>query len=177
MVSESESMMSLRSNLKLKRISFCMSSVTANYPTTIRAVTSKLTASTQAALQKGISRLEIELPPGADFGLELSRKREGKISTETTPTQKVSRSNRDAARLVLEMFSSIATTTVALFPTAEEARSAREMWAPLFRGQVQSIDSPVAKGMGKSPRSRRVSSADQEQVCRGMIWYLWCGRV
>lgn len=150
-----------------KKVSLYMSSSTANYPTTIRAVTSKLTASTQAALQKRTSRMEIELPPGADFGLEFSRKREGKLADDATPTQRVSRSNRDAARLVLEMFSAIATTTVALFPTAEEARSAREMWAPLFRGQVVAIDAPAVKGMGKSPRSRRISAVEQEQVRGG----------
>eukprot|EP01041_Mallomonas_annulata_P009104 gene9105-18866_t len=139
-----------------------MSSV--SYPTTIKNVVSKMTSATQSALQQRISRMEIELPPGVDFGLDVSKKREGRLQSDATPTEKNARSNRDAARLIAEMFSSISSSIVALFPTSEEARLARDLWAPLFRGQVMSIDTPVVKGMGKLPRSRRFTDMEQEQA-------------
>ena len=137
--------------------------MSANYPLSIKNVISKLTSSTQTALREQISRMEIELPPGADFGLELTRKRKGGIRSELSMTDKIKASNRDASRLIVEMFSSINLPTVVLFPTSDEAREARDLWAPAYRGQVLSIETPKLKGYGKL-RSRRFTAEEQEQV-------------
>ena len=61
------------------------------------------------------------------------------------------------------MLSSFSQQIVALFPTEEEAATARSSWGALFRGQVLSIDVPDAQGYGKL-RSRRFSAAEQQQA-------------
>lgn len=132
------------------------------YPSSIRNVVSKMTSVTQAALQKRQSRLEIELPPAVDFGLELSRKREIDFA-KISDVDKIKRSNRDASRLFVEMFSSISSSIAVLFPSTGEADTARDLWAPLFRGQILSTDTPSGKGYGKL-RSRRFSAQEQEQA-------------
>jgi hypothetical protein len=44
------------------------------YPTKIKSVITKLTQCTQKALQSRKSRIQIELPPGVDYGIETSGK-------------------------------------------------------------------------------------------------------
>jgi hypothetical protein len=50
---------------------------------------------------------------------------------------RVRKSNREAARLFTEMFSQLGSTTVALFPTEDDATVARKEWAGVFRGEVR----------------------------------------
>ena len=88
-----------------------------------------MTQSTQKALQDRTSRMEIELPPGVDFGVEASSKQGSKRGgNNESPTDKLKRANREAARLVADMFSSISSSTVALFPSEGEASDARVKW-------------------------------------------------
>jgi hypothetical protein len=140
-------------------ISFTESMI-AKYPTTIKSVVSKMTQATQKALSSRKSRMEIELPPGVDFGVELGDK---KKKNSMSDTEKVLVSNREAARLFTEMFSSIQSTTTVLFPTENAAFEARNLWSASFRGQVVSVDTPGSKGYGKL-RSRKFSLAEQEQA-------------
>ena len=82
-------------------------------------------------------------------------------------TDKIRRSNREAARLVAEMFSVLSTSAVALFPSEIEASEARVKWGSSFKGQIFSIDTPSAsKGMANL-YSKRISPQEQEQALLG----------
>lgn len=119
-----------------------------------------MTALTQKSLQNRESRISIELPPTADWGIESSASK--MASKSLSNSEKIQKSNREASRLFCEMFSSLSSTTTILFPSETEASVARNLWGPTFRGKVLSIDPPEkAKGYGKL-RSRRFSAAEQE---------------
>ena len=124
------------------------------YPTKIKNVITALTKSTQKALQARKSRIEIELPPAVEWGVE-SDKKKGNAG------DKVKSSNREAARLLTEMFAIIGPTTTVLFPSESEASTARSIWGGKFKGQTLSIDVPAPKGYGKL-RSRRFTAQEQE---------------
>ena len=133
------------------------------YPQTIKNVISRLTAATQKSLQSQKSRIEIELPPGAEYGVETGSQRTLKKSKTESGYDALERSNREAARLITEMFSIIASTTVVLFPTEAEAAVARNLWGSKFKGGVLAIDVSPPKGYGKL-QSRRFSIKEQEQA-------------
>ena len=78
--------------------------MSVNYPVKTRNIISKLTASTQKALQARISRMEIELPPAVDYGVETTNK---KLYEAMSDADKIKRSNREVGRLFTEMFSSL----------------------------------------------------------------------
>lgn len=103
------------------------------YPTKIKDIVSRMTQVTQKALQNRHSRMEVELPPTADFGVESAKNPRNAASGLSTADQ-IKRSNRESARLFTEMFSSLSSTTAVLFPTETEASTARNLWGAAFRG-------------------------------------------
>lgn len=136
--------------------------------------------------------MEIELPPGADFGVEASgkfillsinfcpRKSFGFLlsicagkqaskqrATLETNADKVKKSNREAARLVAEMFSVLSSTSIAIFPSESEASDARIKWGSTFKGQVFSIDAPAGGKSSGNLYSKRKSPQEQEQALLG----------
>lgn len=116
-----------------------------------------MTEATQRALQQQTTRMEFELPPACDFGIEPVSTKQGSTA------DKIKKSNREIARMFGDMLSSFSSNIVVLFPSEEEAAMARRVWGVLFRGQVLSIDAPDAQGYGKL-RSRRFSAQEQEQA-------------
>lgn len=140
--------------------------VAVTYPTKIKDVVSKLTQITQTALQNRHSRMEIELPPTAEYGIEAT-----KSNDLLSMPDKIKKSNREAARLFTDMFSSISSTITVLFPSENEASTARSLWSgnnkgALYRGKVLSIDSPAPKGYSKL-RSRKFSFEEQQAALLG----------
>lgn len=135
------------------------------YPATIKSVVTKLTNSIQKSLQSRQSRIEVELPPAAEYGVEQKRKERQRQQGESD-AQLVSRSNREAARLITEMFAVLAPTTTVLFPTEDEAQQVRTQWGRQFKGQVLAMDVKKSKGMGNL-RSRRFSQQEQEAALLG----------
>jgi hypothetical protein len=107
--------------------------------------------------------MEVELPIVADFGVEKQSKQQ---AAKASMQDSIKRTNREAARLYGEMFSSLATTSVILFPSEEEASTARNIWGPTFRGKVLSIDSPKTKG-ATNLMSRKYSIEEQEAALLG----------
>ncbi len=94
---------------------------TVRFPIKVKDVVSRLTQSTQSAIQQKLSRLEIQLPPQFDLGLN-----------ERDPTVKESettRTNREIARLFFEMFAVLKDTSVVIFPTEQEAKLAEQLWS------------------------------------------------
>ena len=139
--------------------------MTVSYPTKINQVVSKMTATTQKALQSRQSRIEIELPPGVEFGVE-AVKGKSKSFADMSPSDRIKKSNREAARLFTEMFKIIASSTVCMFPTEDEASLARNIWGSTFGGQVLAIDAVATKG-ATNLRSRRFSIQEQEAALLG----------
>ena len=141
---------------------------TVSYPVKTSNVLTKMTQCTQQALQARTSRMEIELPPGSDFGVEASSGKQASKRQETeSSADKIRRSNREAARLVAEMFAVISAQTVALFPSEGEAADARVKWGASFRGQCYAVDSTggasSSKAFGSNLYSKRASKQEIEQ--------------
>jgi hypothetical protein len=132
------------------------------YPIKISQVLTKMTQLTQKALQSRLSRIEIELPPNADFGLE--KNSHSASNPDISRLELVNKANRESARLFTDMFSSISSTTVVLFPTESEASFARNLWGALFRGKVLSIDVPLTAAGATNLRSRRFTFEQQQQA-------------
>jgi hypothetical protein len=132
--------------------------VSGDYPKNIKNIVTKLTSCTQNALRKQESRVQVELPPGAAFGVETKKAQ--------TDNDKVMQSNREIALLYCEMFKVLSGTSTVLFPTENEASVARNMWGSKFSGKVLSIDVKPSKGMGKL-RSRKFSAEEQEAALLG----------
>ena len=149
---------------------FTGSDAAAEYPVTVKSVLSRMTASVQKALENRISRLEIELPPAVDWGVEIKKVSGSNMNSQasTGSLEKTKKSNREAARLFIEMFSVLSSTTVVMFPTEIEAEEARNSWASSFRGLVTSLDTPSKSAKGYSKlRSRRFTAEEQEAVLLG----------
>ena len=129
----------------------------------IRSIVTKMKDATQKALKSKLSRIEIELPPTADYGVE-----KGGIFDNLSELEKVKRSNREAARLFTEMFSMLSSTTVCMFTTQNEARNAKASFGGAFRGQCLSIDGGAKGAKGFSNlRSRRFTAEEQEMALLG----------
>jgi hypothetical protein len=136
--------------------------VMKTYPVKLRNVISKMKESAQEALTNKVSRMEVELPPAADYGVE-----KGGVFDNLPELEKVKRSNREAARLFTEMFSMLGSTTVVLFTTEAEARAAKTSFKG-FSGQCLSIDSAGKSAKGFSNlRSRRFTAEEQEAALLG----------
>jgi hypothetical protein len=134
-----------------------------NYPVKIRNVVTKMKDSCQRALKDRLSRIEVELPPAADYGVS-----KGGVFDNLPDAEKIKRSNMDAARLFTEMFSMLSSSTVALFTTEADARAAKTAFGRGFRGQCLSIDSAGKSAKGFSNlRSRRFTAEEQEAALMG----------
>jgi hypothetical protein len=134
-----------------------------NFPVKIRNIVTKMKDATQKALKSKLSRIEVELPPAADYGVE-----KGGIFDNLPELEKVKRSNREAARLFTEMFSMLSSTTVCMFTTEGEARNAKTSYGGAFRGQCLSIDGGGKGTKGFSNlRSRRFTAEEQEAALLG----------
>lgn len=150
-------------------------------PITIKSVVSKLTQSCQRALEDKCSRMEVELPPAVDWGVEMKKPTAATspISSSSSSSsrpgspapgglERTKKSNREAARLFVEMFSALQSTTCVLFPTELEAAEVRSnpAWRT-FKGACLSMEAGKDKaGYGKL-RSRRFSAEEQEAVLMG----------
>jgi len=142
----------------------------AAYPVTVKNVVSRMTASCQNALENRVSRLEVELPPAVDWGVEIKRVSGSNMNNQasTGNLERTKKSNREAARMFIEMFSALSSSTVVMFPTEIEAEEARNSWASSFRGLVTSLDTPSKSAKGYSKlRSRRFTAEEQEAVLLG----------
>ena len=78
-------------------------------PTSVKVAISDMTGATQAALQSRCSRMDVELPPGVELGVEKGSKATSGLFNEggdaDAAIASVMRSDRELARLYVEMFS------------------------------------------------------------------------
>jgi len=99
-------------------------------PRDIKDTVSQLGKAVQAGCQAQISRMDVELPKYAIFGIE---KQGSKIDDESPAGSKRSdanmrRSSRELARVFIELWGQIEDAISVAFPTDEEAQEAIEVW-------------------------------------------------
>lgn len=108
-------------------------------PRDVKAAVSSCREATQKALENRLSRMDIEFPVGTDFGVEKKtkpkggRKRSSSIDDTTpegAPTQStLDRSNRELARLFVEMFQPVGGENIAVsFVNDDLADLAKKNW-------------------------------------------------
>jgi Domain of unknown function (DUF1995) len=121
-------------------------------PRNVKEAVSQCRQATQEALQKQTSRMSIEFPVGTKFGVEKT----GKQTSDTkTPTlQDLERSNRELARLFVEMFQPVGGDQIAvLFPTYKLAEDARKAWKDDYTAQARILC--MDKGKGSSSKKSK----------------------
>ncbi|CAM9361010.1 unnamed protein product [Phaeothamnion confervicola] len=155
------SLSSLRSRSKVLDGRRCKGGVRMAVPSTpiprnIKDTVSSLRKAVQAGLQSRCSRMDVELPFGARLGVEAGSKTEDEVSPNRAPGKTagraaLERSDRELARLIIEMFSPIGDNLVVAFATDAEARAAKSAWAASsYKGKIASFDS-----MGKAKSAPR----------------------
>lgn len=94
-------------------------------PRDIKEVINQMRGSVQAGLQARLSRMDVDLPIGADFGIESGEKRRkgGMLGAED-----VARSDRELARLFVEMFDGTGLKPLVVFSDVAQAKRAKELW-------------------------------------------------
>ena len=97
----------------------------APLPRDIKEVINQMRASVQTGLQARLSRMDVDLPYGAEFGVEGGEKRKkGAMLT----SEDVARSDRELARLFVEMFDGTGLRPLVLFSDEKQAKRAKELW-------------------------------------------------
>ena len=124
-------------------------------PRDIKEVTNQLRGSVQAGLQARLSRMDVDLPIGADFGIERGEKRRkaGVIGAED-----VVRSDRELARLFVEMFDGTGIKPLVVFSDEAQAKRAKELW-PGVEARVAALGgaSPPAPPVKQKKVSKKKS--------------------
>ena len=112
-----------------------------NVPRDIKETTAQLKQSVQAALQGRQSRMEIEMPIAAKFAVESGPLGKGRLPA-------MERSDRELARLFVEMFDPIGESVVLVFNENRLAKEAKRKWATT-KGAIIALDSPTGKPAAK----------------------------
>lgn len=100
-------------------------------PNDVAAVVAGLKSSTEAALNQGISRLDIELPPAYHLGVEGKDKRARLLEDkmEVDNQEAVARSDRELARVFVEMLQPVGGTGLCVaFRTKSLMQAANKAW-------------------------------------------------
>ena len=125
----------------------------AALPRDIKEVVNQMRASVQSALQARVSRIDVDLPIGAEFGVEQggeTRKRGAKLTSAD-----VARSDREVARLFVEMFEGTGLRPLVLFAEEKQAVRAKELWPGVdARIAVLGASKPKAEQPRKAAKKR-----------------------
>ena len=115
-------------------------------PRNVKEMMSQLRASVQGSLSARQSRLAVEMPIGFEFGVEGERaKRKG--STRMLSSADISRSDRELARIFVDMFEGTGLKPLILFASPSEAAAAQKLWdAPELEARVQALVGGSADG-------------------------------
>lgn len=125
-------------------------------PRDVKDAVSKCRESVQVALQQRISRMVVEMPVGANFGVEQQSK--GKklksidASGEGLTREALDKSNRELCRLFVDMFGPVGSDNIAAVFTEEYlAEAARKNWkgVPSALCRILSVNSHKKKSLKK----------------------------
>jgi len=99
-------------------------------PRDVKDAVSKCRGSVQEALQKKISRMDVEFPVGADFGVERKNTKKSSVKeADGVSKAKLDRSDRELCRIFVEMFQPLGRESIAaIFVDNVLADEARESW-------------------------------------------------
>lgn len=110
-------------------------------PKDVKDAISKCRGAVQNALENRLSRMDVEMPVGANFGVEKKKSSSGRksslasltdddSSTEGLTMEKLDTSNRELARLFVEMFQPLGGQHIsAVFNDENVADEARKLWS------------------------------------------------
>eukprot|EP00611_Tribonema_gayanum_P000806 TRINITY_DN105_c0_g1_i1.p1 TRINITY_DN105_c0_g1~~TRINITY_DN105_c0_g1_i1.p1 ORF type:complete len:261 (-),score=52.79 TRINITY_DN105_c0_g1_i1:502-1284(-) len=113
----------------------------------------------QEGLKARCSRMDVELPYGARLGVEGVAK--------DAPVD-VEQSDRELARLFVEMFDPIGDATVVAFRTDKQAATARNLWGlGSYKGTVQSMEPKKSKVKKSGKKSRAGGFAKKLEAALG----------
>lgn len=147
-------------NLFMKsNIMFNVDSKLPQLPRDVKEAVSSCREATQKALQNRISRMEIEFPVGTKFGVEKTGKSKQRDATTTTPTrQDFERSDRELARIFVEMFQPVGSDRIVVaFETMEGADAAKTQWkedSASSGARIVSMDRRKSTAMKKKNKNR-----------------------
>jgi len=137
-------------------------------PRDVKEAVSKCREATQAALADRTSRMTVDFPVGAKFGVEKKTKSSSKqqnldSSDSKTPTRHdLQKSDRELSRIFVEMFQPVGGQhlTVA-FNTVEEADAARMQWKgdPSAEARILSLDRRKSSAAKKKKKAKSKASA------------------
>lgn len=107
-------------------------------PRDVKAAVSNCRESVQDALQKRISRMDVDFPVGTKFGVEKENKKQKKLRQQqqnaeggsAAPTrQELDTSDRELARLFVDMFQPVGGDRISVvFPDTNTADAAKKRW-------------------------------------------------
>jgi len=124
----------MRRTSALPMISFGKSRSNKSFPKDVKEAVSRCRASVQEALGKRVSRMDIEFPVGANFGIEKLREKSAKQSSSGgdagVPTKALlDTSDRELTRIFVEMFQPLGGEAICvIFTDMALADKARSIW-------------------------------------------------
>lgn len=124
-------------------------------PRDVKEAVTKCRAAVQEALQKRLSRMDIEMPVGAKFGVEKGNKKKKKMDNDSidgAPTKaELETSDRELARIFVEMFQPLGGEHISvIFNEANMAELAKKKWKgdPSSSSRVMSLGRRKKKAGG-----------------------------
>mmetsp|Transcript_5904 Transcript_5904/g.17235 ORF Transcript_5904/g.17235 Transcript_5904/m.17235 type:complete len:355 (-) Transcript_5904:219-1283(-) len=127
--------------------------LSADLPRTPKAMVDQLRDAVQSALSSRCSRMRVSLPPGFDYGIESQRK-------GTPVSSKIDRSDRELARLFVEMFQGTGLVPTVCFPSSAAAADARKLWGDI-EARVVALDPESAGTAAPAKQPRPWSKAQR----------------
>lgn len=138
---------------------------TSKLPRDVKDAVSKCRSAVQQALQEKCSRMDIEMPVGAKFGVEKVSVKKPKLqqNEDGAPTKAMlDQSDRELARLFVEMFQPVGGENIAVvFNDMGSADMAKKKWKGDYGAdsRVLAIDRKKAKGAGKKKKDKAMGFA------------------
>lgn len=127
----------------------------ASFPRDVKEAVSRCRASVQAALQQRISRMDIEMPVGTNFGVEKKKGKKAKRAGQDDggPTRdQLETSDRELARLFVEMFQPLGGEHISVvFNEASQAERAKISW----RGDQSAKSKVLSMGRRKGGQTSK----------------------
>lgn len=138
-------------------VSGTTTSAEPGFPRDVKEAVSKCRAAVQQALQKRLSRMDIEMPVGTKFGVEKSGSKNKKmVQNDGLPTlDQLQASDRELARIFVEMFQPLGGSHISVvFNDADMAEMAKKMWKgdPSASSCVLSLGRPKTKTLTKQKK-------------------------
>ncbi|GAX23561.1 hypothetical protein FisN_14Hh261 [Fistulifera solaris] len=119
-------------------------------PKDVKEAVSKCREATQEALKNRISRMDIEFPVGTKFNVEKSATK----SKGPPSLQDFQRSDRELARLFVDMFQPVGGDRIAvIFKDDDQAKQAKNLW----KGDASAASRILALNRGKKQRTAKKS--------------------